>query len=121
MQKSKQLLLMAAITCCVLILSPGASNAQVIGGTGVNPYTGQIYSYSTGYNPLVNQFGSSSVVVNPITGQQAAVGVGQNPVTGTIYRTEVVRNPWTGGTVTYRQRYNPLLNQYRWRANYRGW
>jgi hypothetical protein len=121
MRTVKHLLSVTAIAACVLVLSPGTSHAQVVGGTGINPLTGQVYSYSTGYNPLVNQFGSSGVVINPITGQQTAVGVGQNPVTGTIYRTDVVRNPWNGSTVTYRQRYNPLLNQYRWRANYRGW
>ena len=76
---------------------------------------------TSGYNPLTNQIGQSRVVVNPLTGQQVGVGVSQNPMTGTIYRTDVVRNPWTGATITYRQRYNPLFNQYqyRWRANFR--
>jgi hypothetical protein len=121
MQTMKHLLSVAAIAIGALMLTPGGSHAQVIGGTRINPYTGEVYSYTTGYNPLVNQYGSSNVVINPLTGQETAVGIGQNPYTGTIYRTDVVRNPWMGGTVIYRQRYNPLLNQYRWRANYRGW
>jgi hypothetical protein len=121
MRKIKQLLVMATVAAGATLLIPGTSNAQVIGNTTINPYTGQVYRYSAGYNPLTNQYGSSRVVINPYTGFQTGVGIGQNPYTGTIYRTEVIRDPWTGGVFTSRQRYNPLINQYRWRANYRGW
>ncbi len=119
MRNFRQLLRIAAIGAGVFLLGASRSNAQVIGTTGVNPFTGQVFSTSSGFNPLTNQIGASNLVINPVTGQQAAVGISQNPLTGTISRTDVVRNPWTGATVSYQQRYNPLLNRYRWRTTIR--
>jgi hypothetical protein len=121
MRSFRQFIGVAAIGAGVFLLAAGTSNAQVLVTTGVNPYTGQVYSYSAGYNGLTNQYGASNLVINPVTGQQVVVGVGQNPITGTIYSTDAVRNPWTGATLIYRQRYNPYVNSYRWRANYRRW
>ena len=119
MRNVQRAMLMAAIGTGVFLFCPSRSNAQIVGTTGVNPFTGQVNVVTSGYNPLLNQIGTSNVAINPITGQQVAVGISQNPLTGTIYRTDLVRNPFTGATITYRQRYNPLINQYRWRANIR--
>ena len=119
MRSLRHPLRLAALALGVFWSSASISNAQVVGTTTVNPFTGQVATNTSGYNPLLNQFGSSSVVVNPWTGQQTGVGISQNPLTGTIYRTDIVRNPWTGATFSTRQRYNPLLNQYRFRTNFR--
>jgi hypothetical protein len=119
MRNFRQLVRIAAISAGVFLLCATRSNAQIVGSTGVNPFTGQVFSTTAGFNPLTNQVGTSNLVVNPVTGQQVGVGISRNPLTGTIYRTDVVRNPWTGATVTYQQRYNPLLNRYRWRTNIR--
>jgi hypothetical protein len=113
--------LIGAIGVGAFLLSAGRSNAQLLVTTGVNPFTGQIYTYSSGYDPLLNRYGASTIVINPVTGLEAGVGIGQNPLTGTIYRTDVVRNPWTGATLSHKQKYNPVNNRYRWRANYRRW
>jgi len=112
---------LTALVAGVLLFSAAPSQAQVIGGTRIDPFTGRIVTNTTGYNPLTNQVGSSSIVTNPFTGAQTGVAISQNPWTGTIYRTDIARNPWTGGTVTYQQQYNPLFNQYRWRAGVRPW
>jgi Tfp pilus tip-associated adhesin PilY1 len=119
MRNYRQLMRRAALGAAIFLVGATRSNAQIVGSTGVNPFTGQISSSTTGYNPLTNQIGSSNLVINPVTGQQLGVGISQNPLTGTIYRTDIVRNPLTGATVSYQQRYNPLLNRYRWRANIR--
>ena len=119
MRNIRQLASMAVIGAGVFLFCTGRSNAQVVGTTGVNPFTGQLNTVTSGFNPLTNQIGQSRVVVNPLTGQQVGVGISQNPFTGTISRTDVVRNPWTGAAFTVRQRYNPIINQYRWRANFR--
>ncbi len=119
MRNIRKLLSIAVIGAGVFLFGTSRSNAQVVGTTGVNPFTGQITTVTSGFNPILNQFGQSSVSVNPLTGQQVGVGISQNPLTGTVYRTDVVRNPWTGAAFTVRQRYNPIINQYRWRSNFR--
>src|SRR5436853_130812 len=99
-------LAMAGALAAFFFLQAGRADAQVIGASGYNPYTGTVVESVQGYNPYVGEVGQGAAYVNPFTTAYGRVGVGYNPYTGTYSRTVARYNPYLGQTIIRERAYN---------------
>jgi hypothetical protein len=82
---------------------------------GANPWTGTQFYQSRYVNPWTGGVAAQQFGINPWTGGVAAQQFGINPWTGTWSSHNFGIDPWTGTQGVSDFRYNPLINQYRFR------
>jgi hypothetical protein len=104
-----------AISLAAFFAKAQPANAQVIGSTAVDPWTGKVIEQVGGYNPYIEQFGQGRAYYNPYTGSYGRSGVGYNPFTGMYTGTVERYNPWLGRTMIQERAYNPYTGQFGWR------
>jgi hypothetical protein len=92
------LALVLTLTCVA------ATHAQVVGGVGYNPYTGNGGRAAAGYNPY--------------TGRDVAGQNSYNAYTGTHEQSRSAYNPYTGSSASVQRAYNPYTGRSAYHYSY---
>jgi hypothetical protein len=80
------------------------THAQVVGGVGYNPYTGNGGRAAAGYNPY--------------TGRDVAGQNSYNAYTGTHEQSRSAYNPYTGSSASVQRAYNPYTGRSAYHYSY---